>query len=101
MKISKKKTKDHLLLKLEGELTIYHAAESQESIFQDNNEWPDTLALDLHGIEELDTAGVQLLLMIEKILRERGHRIYLAKSNEHVDQVLRVLDLTQHFTLEA
>lgn len=97
MKISRKKNRNQILMKFDGELTIYSAMQSRDLIFQDQEAWPELIALDLHAVEELDTAGVQLLLLMDKLQRARGGRVVIDSSNEQVDRVLELLDITHHF----
>ncbi len=53
------------LLRLDGELTIFRAAELKPLLLQGAG----ALALDLSQVVEIDTAGLQLLLLAQ---RERG-----------------------------
>jgi anti-anti-sigma factor len=83
-------------LKLKGALTIYTAAEARREI-------PTRLAkhksqvLDLSGIDELDTAGVQLLLWLKRDLANRGTTLALANHSPAVVDVLDLLRLTAVF----
>lgn len=97
MKISRKKNRNQILMKFDGELTIYSAMQSRDLIFQDQEAWPELVALDLHAVEELDTAGVQLLLLMDKLQRARAGRVVIDSSNEQVDRVLELLDITHYF----
>jgi anti-sigma B factor antagonist len=83
-------------LRLAGALTIYTVAEAR-------NEIPDRMAkhgaqvLDLSGIEELDTAGVQLLLWLKRDLASRGSGLALVRHSPAVVEVLDQLKLTVVF----
>lgn len=100
MNITRKTTKSGTSLSVEGELTIYSVNQAKQDLLQDYNNFSDQVALDLHKVSELDTAGIQLLLFLHKFLHELDKKLHLVKSNEHVDETLAALDIAGHFTLE-
>jgi anti-anti-sigma factor len=64
MKLDIKETKSKdgsLLLKLNGEFTIYSVASAKESIAESFNN-AENISVDLSGVIKMDTAGYQLLL---------------------------------------
>ena len=63
-------------LRLIGVLTIYTAAQARTELPARMVEHGATV-LDLSGIEELDTAGVQLLLWLKRGLVRRGEGLVL------------------------
>lgn len=81
-------------LRLEGELTIQHAAEQHQHLLQaieavGRNPVP-LLQLDLGQIEACDSAGVQLLLALRHSLEALGCGLRLEPA---AASVLQVLDL--------
>jgi hypothetical protein len=56
---------DEPAYRLEGELTIYSVAEARDQLCSALDQHP-ALQLNLSGIEELDTAGVQLLAWLKQ-----------------------------------
>ena len=97
MKITRKKTKAGTALSLDGELTIYTIAQAKQDLFDDYENLQSPINLDLHGVSEIDTAGVQLLLFAQKLFRDVQKNLVIEKSNEHVDDVLSNLDVASHF----
>lgn len=83
-------------LRLAGALTIYTVAQARDEI-------PAHLAkhgarvLDLSDIEELDTAGVQLLLWLKRDLAAKGTTLALVRHSPAVVEVLDLLKLTAAF----
>jgi len=83
-------------LKLKGALTIYTVTQAWRDI-------PTKLAkhkskvLDLSGVEELDTAGVQLLLWLKRDGTGRGSDLVLAHHSPEVVEVLDLLRLAAVF----
>jgi anti-anti-sigma factor len=78
-------------LRLEGELTIYSVTEARDLLCAALDEHP-ALQLNLAGIEELDTAGVQLLAWIKQEAKRRGKALVLFA---HSPAVVEVFDLLQ------
>lgn len=101
MNISRKKNKDHTLIKLAGEMTIYNAAQLKQELFADHTSLPAKVVLDLQAVTEIDTAGLQILLLLQKTLAERSVVVYIARMNEDVEQIFQVLDLKGYFSFDA
>lgn len=75
-----------LPISLSGELTIYTAAEIKATLAA-AMESADSLEIDLFGVTEIDTAGLQLLLMTKRAADKK-----IAFIN-HSQPVLRLVDL--------
>lgn len=101
MNISRKKSKDTTTLVFEGDITIYYVAQIKDELFADYEKLTDKVALDLEGVTEIDTAGVQLLLFAKKFFTSVHRSLFISKSNESVDTVLTVLDVNTQFALES
>ena len=65
------------LLRLSGELTIYHAAELKAALLPLADE-ARALVLDLSGVSDIDSAGLQLLLALRRSLAAQGATVQLA-----------------------
>lgn len=101
MKITRKKGKEITTFSFEGDLTIYHVAESKADLFADHEQLGGKIALDLHKVSEIDTAGVQLLLFARLFFASADKSVFITKSNELVDAVLEQLDLLAQFSLAS
>lgn len=84
-------------LALAGELTIQTAAERKAALVEalDHAEQAGAtgLDLDLAEVTELDTAGLQLLLMLQREAAHRGCRVRLAAMSQTVTDVLAIAHL--------
>jgi anti-sigma B factor antagonist len=100
MNISCKNNKSGTVLSVDGDLTIYSVAQVKQAIFNDYEKFVSPIALDLQSVSEIDTAGLQLLLFMKKTLGNDNKKIHIAKSNEHVDAILKNLDVATYFTLD-
>ena len=87
------------LLRIDGELTIYRAAELAVALKTALAAVADggALELDLSGVAEMDSAGVQLLLAARRSALESGRALRLAARSAAVDDVLAILQLTTLF----
>ncbi len=101
MKITRKKNKDITTLSFDGDLTIYQVAETKDELFADHERLTENIALDLHKVGEIDTAGVQLLLFAKLFFSNLHKTIFIVKSNEIVDSVLIKLDIYSQFSRES
>ncbi len=80
--------------RIDGELTIYTAAQYRESLlehFQDQRGFE--LELDLEEVTEIDTAGIQLLIALRKHLDQCVSGLHLKKSSEPVKKALQLTQL--------
>lgn len=76
-------------LRIEGELTIYHAAEAKARLQSALAQEP-ALEVNLSGVEELDTAGAQVLLWLKREAAAAGRNV---PFTHHSSAVLEVIDL--------
>lgn len=102
MDVTRKHSKNTTTLRLSGECTIYHAAAARCALLDDHKGFDKTVQLNLEQVSELDTAGVQLLLMLQREIGAAGGKLMLQASNETVDQIVGILHLPAPFQpLEA
>jgi anti-sigma B factor antagonist len=87
------------LLRIDGEFTIYRAAELAAAMKTALAAVADggALDLDLSEVAELDSAGVQLLLAARRSAVESGRSLRLTSRSAVVDEVLAILQLTALF----
>jgi anti-sigma B factor antagonist len=97
MAITRKKGKDNSVLVFDGEITIYTVAQLKNELFAEQDNLSEKIALDLHAVTEIDTAGVQLLLFAQKIFTAASKQVIVSKSNELIDAVFTRLDVSSHF----
>lgn len=74
---------------LQGELTVFRAAELAPLLDAE----PPPAALDLSGVTEIDTAGLQLLLRARRRALDAGRTLPLLRPSEAVTEVCALLGL--------
>jgi anti-anti-sigma factor len=81
------------VLRIEGELTIFRAAELKGLLLSD----PAPQEIDLSGVTEMDSAGLQLLLAAQQAANRQGGRLRLLDQSAAVTEVLALLNLAACF----
>jgi anti-anti-sigma factor len=83
-------------LRLEGTLTIYDVVEAKAPLSAALDQYP-TLHLNLADLEELDTAGVQLLAWLKLEACRRGRCLVLSTHSPAVQEVFDLLQVSGLF----
>ena len=81
------------VLHLTGELTIFRAAAIKEILLAD----PPPDVLDLSGVTDIDTAGVQLLMLAKKSARAAQRELHLVGHSPEVIEVFELLNVVAYF----
>lgn len=81
------------VLRIEGELTIFRAAELKPVLL----DHPAPSEIDLSGVTELDTAGVQLLLLAQATALSAHRELRLVAPSPAVTEVFELLNLAAYF----
>lgn len=92
----KQQKKGFTELAIQGEMTIYTALEQKQTLTEHLKHSKD-LQLDLSGVEEIDSAGLQLLLFFKREAAEHGKKFSLTQHSQAVIEVFELLDLSKHF----
>ena len=81
------------VLHLTGDLTIFRATEFKQILLAEP--YPDVL--DLSGVTDIDTAGVQLLMMAKKNARAAHRELPLVGHSPEVIEVFELLNVVAYF----
>jgi len=84
-------------LTIEGEMSIYRAAELKERLIDALGEADAVLEVDLAGVTEIDTAGVQLLMLTKREADASGRRLQLLAHSRAVATAFELLNLAGFF----
>jgi anti-sigma B factor antagonist len=80
---------------LEGEMTIYNAMEMKEGLLQGLHDWVLT-ELDLSGVNEIDTAGFQCLVLAGNEAEKRGVGLALVSLSAAVQALLELVGMKDY-----
>ena len=83
-------------LAVEGEMTIYTAAENKADLFDQLDDCEE-LELDLSAVNEMDSAGLQILLVLKREAAVKGKQLHLVNHSHAVFEVLELLRMQSHF----
>jgi anti-anti-sigma factor len=84
------------LIRLEGELDLQATSELEPELDRLAEEpGVDTVALDLRGLEFLDSSGLRLVVVTERRLREAGRRLVLVRGSQPVQRVFEITRMTE------
>jgi len=83
-------------LALAEDLTIYHAQAHKEALLGELAGCGQ-LELDLSAVAEIDTAGLQLLILIKREAREGGKRVRVTGHSNAVRQAIDFCHLAADF----
>ena len=75
-------------IRVTGEMTVYTAGEIKQPLVDAVADGPAHVQLDLSGVSEFDTAGVQLLLLVHREALLSGRHFRLATQSNIVRDVL-------------
>lgn len=81
------------VLRIVGELTIFRAAELKQALLRT----PAPTEVDLSGVTEIDSAGIQLLMLAKKTALKHQRDFRLVAHSEPVMDVFELLDVARYF----
>ena len=81
---------------IDGEMTIYRAADLK-LLLLDALRKTRVLEVDLSGITELDTAGLQVLMLAKQTALADGRELRLLQHSPAVVEIFEMLDLGAYF----
>jgi anti-anti-sigma factor len=81
---------------LDGELTIYRAADLKVTVL-DALRKTRVLEIDLSGVTELDTAGLQVLMLAKQTAAADQRELRLLQHSPAVVEIFEMLDLVAFF----
>ena len=80
-------------LRVDGEMTIYRANEVAQTLFAAARAKTGDVSLDMSEVTEFDTSGLQLVLMVRRMVEANGHRLELVQPSECVLEVLELCNV--------
>jgi anti-sigma B factor antagonist len=83
-------------LVIEGDLTIYNATELNRALLAEL-EGAESLELELRGVAEMDSAGLQVLAMLKREAQHHGVELQLTQHSEAVYEVLERFGMQSAF----
>lgn len=82
-----------LVLFIQGEMSIYRATELKQALLAE----PAPVEVNLSGVTDIDTAGVQLLMLAKKTAQAQQRELRLVAHSAAVTDVFELLNLAAYF----
>lgn len=79
-----------------GEMNIYNALELKAALMKSIDE-SEAIDLDLSGVSEFDSAGLQLLLLARKVSEHGGKQLRFTAKSASVESVIGLFNLGELF----
>lgn len=76
-----------------GDMTIYHAAGMKEALLAVASDIKSDLSLDLANVTELDTCGLQILLLLQRQAQAAGRSFKITAASPAVREVFALCGL--------
>lgn len=87
---------DSQRIALSEDLTIYHALEQKQTLLEALAN-TDLLELDLSHVGEMDTAGLQVLILLKKEAQTAGKRVAIVAHSQAVRSVIDFCNVATEF----
>src|SRR3954453_2424033 len=84
-------------LRLRGALDLAYAYRFDDELRHAERDAPRCLALDLRGLDFVDSAGISRILAARRRARRAGRRLVLVRGSKAVQRFLQLAALTEHF----
>jgi anti-sigma B factor antagonist len=78
---------------VDGEMTVYTCSDLKARLLAELADHTDATELDLSGVVEIDTAGLQLLMIARRYAGEGGRELRVANPSRPVADVLELCRL--------
>lgn len=96
MSANKKNSELHCRCTIDGEMTIYRAAELK-SLLMEKIAHHQEIEVDLSGVSEIDTAGLQLLVLAKREAASQRKQLRFDRHSRAVMDILDLADLAGFF----
>lgn len=84
------------LLAIDEDLTIYHALEHKQRLLE-ALAGADELELNLSGVGEIDTAGLQLLILLKREAQRSGKTLRIVAHSQAVSSLIDFCNMATEF----
>lgn len=82
---------------ISGELTIYTAAQEKQRLLELLMSQAAELELNLAEVSEIDTAGLQVLIMLKQEAKRQNKKLHYVMHSKAVLDVLELSNLSAYF----
>lgn len=91
------KTKGICKLAADKDMGIYASAKNHQALVKFYADY-DRFEIDLSGVEDIDSSGIQLLLALKYSAEKDGKQVILSSASVPVNEVMDLLNITDQFS---
>jgi anti-sigma B factor antagonist len=84
---------------LSGELDISTAPRVEEELRRVEDDGPETIVLDLRGLDFMDSTGLRVIVSADSRARENGRRLCIVRGPEAVQRIFAVTRLDERLEM--
>lgn len=88
-----------ITLSLKGDVTIYNVRDVFDAMASVESLYESNLVIDLSEVTELDTAGVQLFLFLQKALAD-DKTLSISQASSSASHIIKLLQLGERLALQ-
>jgi len=100
MEIKAREHRNHQIIEIVGDVDLYNVSELKQAIFDVvEKDGVESLIIDMHETNYLDSSGIGALVAGQKKIKARGGKFALMSIKEDVLNVLKLATLDQFFTI--
>jgi anti-anti-sigma factor len=86
---------------VQGEMTVYTCSDLKARLLAEMTDHQNATELDLSGVVEIDTAGLQLLLIARRHATDNGRELKVSNPSRPVSDVLELCRLNACLVAES
>ena len=99
LEILQQKTNDVCVIKISGKLDSNTSPEFETKLMSYINSGENKVLLDCKDLDYISSAGLRVLLLAAKILKNSGGKIVLSSLKEHILEVFNIAGFTSIFPI--
>lgn len=78
----------------------YFDASKAEEVKEVFDKIDESVTVDMSGLDFICSAGIGLMVMVYRKLKEKGEDFYLTNLNDHINKLFRISYLDKVFTIK-
>jgi anti-sigma B factor antagonist len=99
LEIQHQKTNDICIIQISGKLDSNTSPEFETKLMSFINSGESKILLDCKDLDYISSAGLRVLLLAAKVLKNSGGKIVLSSLKEHIHEVFNIAGFTSIFPI--
>jgi anti-anti-sigma factor len=90
MEVTNEKTNGIYIIKISGKLDSYTSAEFEKHLISPINSGEKKILIDCSALDYISSAGLRVLLVGARLLKDAGGKIIFTSMKEHIYQIFEI-----------